>query len=70
MLSKRAAEIIQSTSNIEVIYKGSSVWINNLNSENNTAYVRDINTKKEMEVPISELNETGNLLNKAAQNIH
>lgn len=57
MDTKRAIEIVDSLGVIEVNYKGSPVWIENINQQSNTAKVRDINTNKELNVNISDLED-------------
>ncbi|SCG83799.1 hypothetical protein DW1_2235 [Proteiniborus sp. DW1] len=60
MLFNRANEILnQKRENIEVLYNGNQVWIEGVNSLNNTAHVRVLENNQGMVVPINELNETG-----------
>ncbi|MCY6960006.1 H-type small acid-soluble spore protein [Clostridium brassicae] len=54
---KRATEIIESLGVIGVSYKGDPVWLENINKENNTAKVKNINTDKELNVDVSYLKE-------------
>jgi small acid-soluble spore protein H (minor) len=54
---KRAFEIVDSLGVIEVKYKGNPVWIENINQQSNTVKVRDINTNKELNVNISDLED-------------
>lgn len=53
----RAEEIVRSKGVVEVIYKSDSVWIESLDELNKTAKVKVLNSKKEFEVPLDELNE-------------
>ncbi|WZL72451.1 H-type small acid-soluble spore protein [Clostridiaceae bacterium 35-E11] len=52
---KRAQEILSSTQSITVFHNGSSIWIESLDPNNQTALVRT--TTGQMNVPIHELNE-------------
>jgi small acid-soluble spore protein H (minor) len=54
---KKAIEIVDSLGVINITYKNSPVWIENINRENRTAQVKDLKTDKFMEVSISELVE-------------
>lgn len=57
MDSKRAKEILNQTrNNIQVLYNGSPVWIENVNS-NNTAEVTDLNNHMRLEAPVNKLVE-------------
>lgn len=58
---KRANEIIQSPSNIEVEYNGHSVWLERVHDYTKTADIKDLQHNKKMEVDIERLNETGNI---------
>jgi H-type small acid-soluble spore protein len=53
----RAEEIVRSKGVVEVIYKSDSVWIESLDELSKTAKVKVLNSKKEFEVPVDELNE-------------
>lgn len=55
---KRANEILKSLGIVDVTYKGSSVWIENINEANNEAKVKDINTEKVFTVEVSDLKES------------
>ncbi len=55
---KRAIEIVDSLGVIEVNYKGNPVWIENINQQSNTVKVKDINTKKELNVDIGDLEDS------------
>lgn len=60
MQFNRANEILkQKRENIEVLHNGNQVWIEGVNSFNNTAQVRVLENNQGMVVPINELNETG-----------
>ena len=50
MDSVRAKQIWKSAVTTEVLYQGSPVWIENINS-NNTVEVTNMKTKERMEVP-------------------
>lgn len=54
----RAREILNSTQDIDVKYRGKSVWINSINPNIGNAFVETRDTKhKHYEVSISELSE-------------
>ncbi len=59
MQVKRAEEIIRSLSEIEVLYQNNAVWLENVNAEKSTAYVKMLNEGNLMEVPVAQLHETG-----------
>ena len=59
MNTNRAAEIISSSHNIEVVHGDKSVWIKSIDKKANTAQVMVLGSKEEMEVSIDELGETG-----------
>lgn len=62
MLTKRAEEIIASPENIKVVYGEQPVWIDRVNSAQNTAHVHTLTGRtQKLEVPIGELKETGAL---------
>ncbi len=54
---KRAIEVVDSIRVIQVSYEGSLVWIKNIDQQNNTAEVKDINTNREFNVNIRDLRE-------------
>ncbi|WMJ81891.1 H-type small acid-soluble spore protein [Clostridium sp. MB40-C1] len=54
---KRATEIIESLGVIEVSYNGDPIWLEDIDKENNTVKVKNINTAKELIVDISDLKE-------------
>lgn len=54
----RALQIIGSEDTIEVLHQGLPVWIEDINRENNTAAVKNINGKEMIKkVPVEELVE-------------
>lgn len=53
----RAKQIIDSRNNIPVYYKNTPIWIQELNKDNGTAEVKNLNTDNFMIVPIKSLNE-------------
>ncbi len=55
MNSVRAKEIVDSLGVINVLYKGSPVWIENIN--NDSVQIQDLNTQKRFEVPVKDLVE-------------
>ncbi|MCX7884221.1 MAG: H-type small acid-soluble spore protein [Caloramator sp.] len=57
MLKDRALEIIKSSNNIEVLYNNKPVWIESI--KGNTVKVKDLNNNNIIEVPASQLQETG-----------
>ena len=60
MHTNRANQILNQTKeNIEVLHNGNQVWIENVDSRNQTATVRDLTNNQTMSVPVNELNETG-----------
>ncbi len=60
MLFNRANEILkQKHENIEVLHNGNQVWIEDVNSLNDTAQVRVLENNQGIVVPVNELNETG-----------
>ncbi len=60
MKINRANEVLnQNRRNIEVLHNGNSVWLEDVNSLNNTAQVRVLENNQSMVVPVNELNETG-----------
>jgi H-type small acid-soluble spore protein len=57
MDNQRAKEILNQTKeNIQVLYNGSPVWIEDVNS-NNTAEVTDLNNHNKIETPVNKLVE-------------
>ncbi|MDV3429181.1 MAG: H-type small acid-soluble spore protein [Bacillota bacterium] len=58
----RAEEILKNTSeNIDVTYKDSSVWLERVNSADQTVLVKELTGNKLMEVAAEDLIEKGNL---------
>lgn len=55
MNKNRAEEIINSNEVIEVLYNGSSVWLEEIKGD--IAEVTDISNKKKIEVNVNELKE-------------
>lgn len=60
MRTDRAAEIISSNFNIEVVHNGNSVWLEEVNKETGTAKIMVLGSKEKREVSIAELQETDN----------
>jgi H-type small acid-soluble spore protein len=57
MDNNRAKEILNQTKeNIQVLYNGSPVWIEDVNT-NNTAQVTDLNNHEIIEAPVNKLVE-------------
>lgn len=56
MDSERAKQIMESKGVIEVLFRGSPVWIESL-GDNNTAEVSYLRTKEKVEAPIYLLTE-------------
>ncbi|MGQ9754532.1 MAG: H-type small acid-soluble spore protein [Desulfotomaculales bacterium] len=55
---KRAQEIVKSDETINVLLNGSPVWIEGLDTKNQTATVRPLNERGNVfEVPVAELVE-------------
>lgn len=62
MKFSRAEEILKSTGeNIDVTYKDSSVWLERVNSDNQTIMVKELTDNKLMEVEAKDLTERGSL---------
>ncbi|QXM06280.1 H-type small acid-soluble spore protein [Crassaminicella indica] len=59
MLTKRAKEIINSKDHLEVLYKGNSVWLENINTNTQMSTVRVLENNEIITIPVSELRETG-----------
>lgn len=57
MRIERAKEIISTPEKIEVLFDGTSVWIEDI--KNDTANVTVMGTYKTMEVPVEQLEEKG-----------
>jgi H-type small acid-soluble spore protein len=58
MITKRANEIINGEENIEVLYKGISVWLENINTSTEMSTIRVLENNEMITVPLSELRET------------
>lgn len=54
---KRAEEIINSKGIIEVTYKNSPVWLENIISENETVQVKMLHNDQTMNIPVHDLTE-------------
>jgi H-type small acid-soluble spore protein len=54
---QRARKILESSQNIDVLYEGESVWIDDLNPTDNTARVHSLSTGKHMSVKLDRLHE-------------
>ncbi len=57
----RAKEIMKSQDNVQVLFRGIPVWLENIN-ENNTATVMRLDNKQKEEVPVYLLVENPNLM--------
>jgi H-type small acid-soluble spore protein len=57
----RANEILNSSDNIEVLYKDSPIWIENINKEKGTVNVKMLSTNQQLEVNPEYLVETGKI---------
>ncbi|KAB2952519.1 H-type small acid-soluble spore protein [Heliorestis acidaminivorans] len=57
MEAQRAEEILQSPDTIEVQYQQSSVWIEEVNRQKETAQVKLLEEGKRIEVPVATLEE-------------
>ena len=56
----RAKQIMQSKDNIQVLYRGAPVWIENI-KDNNTAEVTTLDKKSRIDVPVYLLVENGGI---------
>jgi Small acid-soluble spore protein H family. len=62
MKFNRAEEILNNTSeNIDVTYKDSSVWLERVNVSNETVLVKELTSNKLIEVDATDLTERGKL---------
>ena len=59
MQAKRASEILNSPDTIEVLYNNSPVWIDSIDESKQVAGIRLLKTGSVLQVPVSELKETG-----------
>lgn len=57
MLMNRAVEIVESLGVTNVTYKNEAVWIENIDEERKTAFVKNLNTGDSEQVEIAELKE-------------
>jgi len=60
MQRNRAAEIISSSFNFEVTWHGKPVWIESVDKVHNRAGIVVLGSQDKWEVPIDDLEETGN----------
>ena len=66
---QRAKQILNSREQIEVLYQGTPVWIENV-KDNNNVEVSYLDTSNRIEVQVNNLEENNNLLaNKKSGNI-
>lgn len=54
---KRASEIMASSDEIGVNYKGDPVWLENINATSNTVKIKNMRTNQELNADIRELEE-------------
>lgn len=54
---QRAHEILESNQQIDVTFEGESVWIDELNPEQETAMVHSMNSGKSLQVEVDRLHE-------------
>lgn len=59
MLTDRAAEIISSFQNVEVLYQGKPVWIEIVDKQKEMAHIKILGEERFLDVPVSQLNENG-----------
>lgn len=57
MKIERAIEIQDSPGVIDVKYNGNNVWIEEVHKDTESVLVKDLTTNKEIEVPVSKLQE-------------
>ena len=57
MRIERAIEIQNSPGVIDVKYNGNNVWIEEVHNDTESVLVKDLTTNKEIEVPVSKLQE-------------
>ncbi|MBM7868331.1 H-type small acid-soluble spore protein [Heliobacterium gestii] len=57
MQAKRAEEILNSPSTVEVLYQHNSVWIEKVDPQNGLAQVKLLGPGNQIEVPIADLQE-------------
>jgi len=54
---QRAVEIVDSYGVIDVQYKGTPVWIEDISNENDNVKVKNLSTEEDITVNVSELEE-------------
>ncbi|MCT4595849.1 MAG: H-type small acid-soluble spore protein [Anaeromicrobium sp.] len=59
MDKRRVKDIMDADENLEVLYRGISVWVEDLSSSQGEATVKVLDTDELIQVPTSELRETG-----------
>lgn len=58
MLPKRVEEILNSSQNIEVLYNGQPIWIEDINKTNSTAKVKMMGSNQILNnIPVVDLKE-------------
>lgn len=58
----RVRKIMDSNSNLEVVYNNVPVWIEDINDKRNTVQIRNLRDNNCLIVPPSDLTETGRIL--------
>jgi len=62
MLPKRVEEILDSSKNIEVLYNGQPIWIEDMNKNSSTAKIKVMGSNQILDnVPVVDLKE-GNVM--------
>ncbi len=62
MLPKRVEEILDSSKNIEVLYNGQPIWIEDINKNSSTAKIKVMGSNQILDnVPVVDLKE-GNVM--------
>lgn len=62
MLPKRVEEILDSSKNIEVLYNGQPIWIEDINKNSSTAKIKVMGSNQILDnVPVIDLKE-GNVM--------
>lgn len=62
MLPKRVEEILDSSKNIEVLYNGQPIWIEDINKNSSTAKIKVMGSNQVLDnVPVVDLKE-GNVM--------
>ncbi|PAB60455.1 small, acid-soluble spore protein, H family [Anaeromicrobium sediminis] len=59
MDKNRVKDIMDADENLEVLYRGTSVWVEDVSSSQEEATVKVLETDELIQVPTSELRETG-----------